>query len=55
MAVIVGAAGMFVAGFVALYAMGRRRGAAALQRVPVGTARRPLAVRHGADLPDISR
>jgi hypothetical protein len=50
-AVIVGAAGMFVAGFVAWYALWRRRVAAAFRRVPVGTARRVPVVRQRGDLP----
>jgi hypothetical protein len=53
-AVIVGAAGVSVAGFVAWYALWRRRVATAFRRVPVGTARSMPAVRRGADLPDNS-
>jgi hypothetical protein len=54
-AVIGGAAEMFVAAFVAWYALWRRRVATALRRVPVGTARTVPVVRRRADLPGNSR
>jgi hypothetical protein len=52
-AVILGAAGTFVAGFLAWYTMWHRRMATAFERVPVGngTARSALVVRRGAELP----
>jgi hypothetical protein len=50
-AVIVGAAGMFVAGFVVCVALWRRRVATVFRRVPVGTARAVPMVRRRADLP----
>ena len=51
-AAILGAAGIFVAGFVAWYTMWHRRMAAAFERVPVGTARLGASVvmRRGAEL-----
>jgi hypothetical protein len=54
-AVIVGAAAMVVAGFVAWYALWRRRVATAFRRVPVRTARPVPVVRRGVDLPGDSR
>jgi hypothetical protein len=52
---ILGAAGLFVAGFVAWYTMWHRRMETAFERVPVGTDRSALVVRRGADLPGNSR
>jgi hypothetical protein len=49
--VILGAVGVFVAGFVAWYTMWHRRMATAFERVPVGTARSVLVVRRDAELP----
>jgi hypothetical protein len=50
-AVILVAAGLFIAGFVAWYTMWHRRMAAAFDRVRVGTDRSAPVVRRGADLP----
>jgi hypothetical protein len=49
--VILVAAGLFIAGFVAWYTMWHRRMAAAFERVRVGTDRSAPVVRRGADLP----
>jgi hypothetical protein len=46
--VILGSAGLFVAGFIAWYTMWHRRAATAFERVPVGTARSAHMVRPGA-------
>jgi hypothetical protein len=48
---ILGAAGLFVAAFVAWYTMWHRRVATAFERVPVSTDRSALVVRRGAQLP----
>lgn len=50
-AVILVAAGLFIAGFVAWYTMWHRRMAAAFERVRVGTDRSAPVVRRSADLP----
>jgi hypothetical protein len=50
-AVMLGAVGTFVTGFVAWYTMWHRRMATAFERVPVGTARSALVVRRDAELP----
>ena len=50
-AVLLGAGGMFVAGFVTWYTLWHRRMASAFERVPVGTARSALVVRRGAEIP----
>jgi hypothetical protein len=50
-AVILVAAGLFIAGFVTWYSRWHRRMAAAFERVPVGVDRSALVVRRGADLP----
>jgi hypothetical protein len=52
---ILGAAGVFVAGFVAWYTVWHRRMATAFERVPVGTARSALVVRRGAEVPGNSQ
>jgi uncharacterized membrane protein len=49
--VILGAAVLFVAAFVALYTTWHRRAASAFERVPVTSARSALVVRRGAELP----
>ena len=54
-AVILGAVGIFVAGFVAWYTLWHRRLATAFERVPVGTARSALVVRRGAEVPGNNR
>jgi hypothetical protein len=54
-AVILGAAGVFVAGFVAWYTVWHRRMATAFERVRVGTARSALVVRRGAEVPGNTR
>jgi hypothetical protein len=48
---IVGAAGLFIAGFVASYTMWHRRMAASFERVRVGDDRSARVARRGADLP----
>jgi hypothetical protein len=53
--VFLGAAGVFIAGFVTWYTMWHRRAANAFERVPVGTDRSVLVVRRGADLPGNGR
>jgi hypothetical protein len=53
--VILGAAGLFVAAFVAWYTAWHHRAATAFERVPVGSARSALVVRRGTELPDNSR
>jgi hypothetical protein len=50
-AVILGAVGTFVAGFVAWYTIWHLRMATTFERVPVGTARSALVVRRGAEFP----
>ena len=52
---ILGAVGMFMAGFVAWYTVWHRRMATAFERVPVGTARSALVVRRGAEVPGNTR
>ena len=47
--VVLGSAGLFVAGFVAWYTMWHRRAAAAFETVPVGTARSAHVVRRDTD------
>jgi hypothetical protein len=54
-AVILGAAGIFVAGFVAWYTVWHRRLATAFERVPVGTERSALVVRRGTEVPGNNR
>jgi hypothetical protein len=54
-AAILGAAGLFIAGFVTWYTMWHRRMATAFERVPVGADRSALVVRRGADLPGNKR
>ena len=47
---ILGAVGLFVAGFVTWYTMWHRRLSAAFERVPVGTARSVHVLRRGIEL-----
>lgn len=47
--VILGSAGLFVAGFLAWYTMWHRRAATAFEPVPVGTARSVHVARPGVE------
>jgi hypothetical protein len=52
---MVAAAGLFVAGFVVWSTLWRRRLAASLERVRVGSDRSALVLRPGPDLPGTTR